>query len=647
MQTNSYPIPADEQERLQLLHALDLLDTPAEPAFDHITQLVSKVLHVPIALVSLIDQDRQWFKSRVGLDATETPREFAFCAHAIVNSGPMIVADATQDIRFANNPLVTGQPNIRFYAGMPIRSTEGLALGTLCAIDSEPRILTADEISILIALTELINKEVQLREAVVLTRHQMDCSQKKIADVEARFRTVFERAGVGIALVAPGGGWISVNDALCNIVGYSKDELMLRSFQEITHPEDINIDLKMLQQLVDNKIDRYQLDKRYICKTGESIWVQLIVTKQMSPQGELEYFVSIIKDIQARKEAEESLALLRRDLEERVATRTRDLRAANEMLSSSMARQVRSEQALRKREAELSMVIENANDAYVCTDQAGVITEWNHQSELTFGWTAKEAIGCLLDELIVPPQLREAHRAGMKRYLMARESRVLNQRLELPAMRRDGTTLPTEVRICALNIDGQIIFSAFLHDITQRKEAEALREHEARHDALTGLPNRRALFELLPLAIARANRSDQPLGVLFLDLDGFKNVNDTQGHDAGDMVLCQISARLRSGVRDTDTVVRLAGDEFTVVLEGLLEGESSACIVAEKLLAQIQLPVALEKGSAVVSASIGIAVYLPGTMVGADQLINSADAAMYAAKHAGKSRVMVYHSAAE
>ena len=646
MQKNSYPIPADEQERLQLLHALDLLDTPAEPAFDHITQLVSKVLHVPIALVSLVDQDRQWFKSRVGLDATETPREFAFCAHAIVNSGPMIVEDATQDIRFANNPLVTGQPNIRFYAGMPIRSTEGLALGTLCAIDSEPRILTSDEISILIALTELINKEVQLREAVVLTRNQMDCSQKKIADVEARFRTVFERAGVGIALIAPDGGWISVNDALCNIVGYSKDELMLRSFQEITHPEDINTDLNMLQQLVDNKIDRYQLDKRYICKTGESIWVQLIVTKQMSQQGELEYFVSIIKDIQAQKEAEESLALLRRDLEERVATRTMDLRAANEMLSSAMARQVRSEQALRKREAELSMVIENANDAYVCTDQAGVITEWNHQSELTFGWTAKEAIGCLLDELIVPPQLREAHRAGMKRYLLSSESRVLNQRLELPAMRRDGTTLPAEVRICALNIDGQIIFSAFLHDITQRKEAEALREHESRHDALTGLPNRRALFELLPLAIARANRSNQPLGVLFLDLDGFKNVNDTQGHDAGDMVLCQISARLRSGVRDTDAVVRLAGDEFTVVLEGLADGEASACIVAEKLLAQIQVPIVLEHGTAAVSASIGIAVYLPGTMLGADQLINSADAAMYEAKHAGKSRVMVYHSAA-
>jgi diguanylate cyclase (GGDEF)-like protein len=132
---------------------------------------------------------------------------------------------------------------------------------------------------------------------------------------------------------------------------------------------------------------------------------------------------------------------------------------------------------------------------------------------------------------------------------------------------------------------------------------------------------------------------------LCLDLDGFKNVHETQGHDAGDIVLCQISSRLCSSVRDTDTVVRLAGDEFTVVLEGLIEGEATACMVAEKLLSQIQVPVVLDNGTAVVSASIGIAIYLPGTTVSPDRLINSADTAMYEAKHAGKSRVRVYRSA--
>ena len=468
----SFPIPPNETERVQLLHALDLLDTATEPAFDRITRLVAQILRVPIALVSLVDTNRQWFKSRVGLDATETPREVAFCAHAIMHSEPMVVTDATQDARFADNPLVIGAPGIRFYAGVPIRSSGGLALGTLCAIDSIPRTLTADEVDILISLGELISKEVQLRETVLLARSQIDRSELVIQSAEARFRTVFERAGVGIALVAPDGEWISVNDALCQIVGYSRDELLQRSFREITHADDLDADLNLLRQLASNEIDRYELEKRYIGKNGDPVWINLIVTKQMSPHGELEYFVSIVKDIQARKTAEESLAALRRDLEERVVVRTRDLQASNELLSSAMAQQLRSDQALRRREAELSMVIENAGDAYVCTDRAGVITAWNRQAEQTFGWTKHEAIGRVLNETIIPPQMRDAHRAEMQRYLDSGISTILNQRVELPAMRRDGTILPAEVRICALNLDGQIIFSAFLHDITERKRTE-------------------------------------------------------------------------------------------------------------------------------------------------------------------------------
>ncbi len=637
----TFPTPPDDTERVQLLHALDLLDTLAEPAFDRITSLVAQILHVPIALVSLVDANRQWFKSRVGLEATETPREFAFCAHTIMQSGPMIVTDATQDARFANNPLVTGDPSIRFYAGVPIRSSGGLALGTLCAIDSNPRTLSTDEVSILINLAGLISKEVQLRETVLLTRSQMDRSELAIQAVEARFHAAFERAGVGIALVAPDGGWINVNDALCQIVGYSREELVRLTFQEITHPEDLDTDLNLLKQLVSNEIDRYQLEKRFICKDGNFVWINLIVTKQMSLRGELEYFVSIIKDIQSRKEAEESLAVLRRDLEDRVSARTLDLRAANEMLSSAMEQQVRSEQALRKREAELSMVIENANDAYVCTDQDGVITQWNQQAEQTFGWTAQEAIGRLLDETVIPPQMRDAHRAGMKRYLSSGQHTILNQRLELPAMRRDGTTLPTEVRIRALSLDGQIIFSAFLHDITERKQAEALREREALHDALTGLPNRRALFELIPQAIARAKRNRVAMALLFLDLDGFKTINDTQGHEAGDAVLREIASRLSEGIRKTDTVVRLGGDEFTVVLEGLMGGQANALALAEKLLAMIQVPIPLGQNFAKVSASIGITLHLPDAESTPDQLVHLADSAMYEAKRMGKARICV------
>ncbi len=636
-----YPTPPDEAERLELLHALNLLDTPAEPVFDRITRLVAQILNVPIALVSLVDADRQWFKSRVGLEATETPREVAFCAHAITQTAPMVVVDATQDARFEDNPLVTGNPNIRFYAGVPLRSAGGLAIGTLCAIDSKPRQLSADETNILIDLAALVSKEVQLREAVILTRHQISHSAQAIEAVEARFRTVFERAGVGIALVAPDGGWIRVNEALCQIVGYSEDELIKLTFQDITHPDDLNTDLSLLRQLIDDEVDRYELEKRYLHKNGNIVWIHLIVTKQMSQQGELEYFVSIIKDIQARKEAEASLTELRKDLEERVEIRTKDLRLANTMLASSMEQQQRSEQELRKREAELHMVLENANDAYVCIDQAGVISDWNRQAEQTFGWSKQEALGRKLDELIIPSSEREAHRVGMQRYLTMGEDHVLKEQIELTAVRRNGETLPVEVRICALAIDGKTIFSAFLHDITERKKADAIREHEALHDALTGLPNRRALFNLLPLAVARAKRNQIALALLFLDLDGFKQINDTQGHDAGDTVLRVVAARLRECIRQTDTAVRLGGDEFTVVLENLRHGITDANHMAEKILAVIQRPIPLGSMAVTISASIGIVLHEPNDTNTADQLVNRADAAMYEAKRAGKSRVCI------
>ena len=638
----TYPIPPNENERLNVLHALNLLDTPPEEVFDRITRLVARVLDVPIALVSLVDTDRQWFKSRVGLDAIETPRELAFCAHAIVQTSPMIVPDATLDERFADNALVTSNPNIRFYAGVPLRSVSGLSIGTLCAIDSKPRKLNADEINILIDLAAVISKEVQMREAMILSQATSELAKKAVETIEARFRTVFERAGVGIALVAPDGGWLRVNDALCQIVGYSQDEFVKLTFQDITHPDDLDSDLYLLRQLIDDEIDRYQLEKRYITKSGNTIWIQLIVTKQMSPQGELEYLVSIIKDIQERKEAEASLAELRKDLEARVETRTKDLRLANEMLSSFMAQQLQSEQELRKREAELQMVLQNANDAYVCIDHNGVIRDWNQQAEQTFGWSSQEAIGRRLDEMIIPVTMREAHRAGLRHYLATGELNVLNRRIELTAVRRDGTPLPVEVRVSPLSIDGKTIFSAFLHDITERKQVEAIREHEATHDPLTGLLNRRGMFDLLSQAIARVKRTRTSLALLFIDLDGFKQINDRYGHDAGDAVLREVAARLQASIRQTDTAVRLGGDEFTVILENIKHGIPDANMLAQKILETLQHPIQLDSVTATISASIGISMHHPDDERSADQLVNAADSAMYTAKHAGKNQVCVH-----
>lgn len=611
-------LPPDEIERQQLLRSLDLLDSEEEEVFDRVTRLVSRLLKVPVALFSLIDGERQWHKSRVGLDVLEMPREYAFCAHALLQDQPLVVADASSDARFADNPHVTGAPNIRFYAGVPIRTSGGLAIGTLCALDAQVRVLTADELCILIDLADIVQKEVQYRERLAVAGRHMLRSEAVLSASEARFRSVFDLASVGIALVGPGGGWISANGALSRILGYAPEELQRLTYQQLTHPEDLGLDRGQLARLRSGDLDQYQLEKRYIRKDGTIVWANLNASAKHNEHGEIEYFVALIEDISAQKAAEEALSALHADLEARVAARTLELR---------------------ERELELRSVIENANDAYIGFDQASMVTVWNRAAEQTFGYSADEAIGRSLDALIIPPAMTNARRHGIQRYMTTGISTVVGKRLELPAVRKDGSALMVEVRISALERHGQQIFSAFLHDISERKEAEARREYESRHDMLTNLKNRRALLETLPIAQGRATRTGKSMALLFIDLDGFKAVNDDFGHDAGDSVLRAIAARLQDVVRKTDSVFRLAGDEFTVLLEAMSDTFGDARQVAEKIVAEVSRPVPLEGGVAGVGASIGIAVFAPDGSASPEDLIREADWQMYAAKRAGKGRV--------
>ncbi len=164
--TTGPPTPLNEAARLAELAAYDILDTEAEAAYDDITFLASQICETPIALVSFVDQDRQWFKSKVGLAASETSRDLAFCAHAIHDpTDLLVVADATNDLRFAHNPLVLGDPNIRFYAGAPLTTAAGNALGTLCVIDNVPRDLELHQQESLRALSRMVMAQMDLRIA--------------------------------------------------------------------------------------------------------------------------------------------------------------------------------------------------------------------------------------------------------------------------------------------------------------------------------------------------------------------------------------------------------------------------------------------------------------------------------------------------
>jgi len=159
-------MPENEAARQEAVLRLNLLDTPAEERFDRIVRLTRRLFDVPISYVSLVDHDRQWFKSRIGIDTVSTTREISFCGHAILQDKPLIIPDARKDMRFAGNPLVIGEPFVRFYAGQPLRDPTGHKVGTLCIVDQKPRIFASHELELLHELTTLVERELELGDLI-------------------------------------------------------------------------------------------------------------------------------------------------------------------------------------------------------------------------------------------------------------------------------------------------------------------------------------------------------------------------------------------------------------------------------------------------------------------------------------------------
>ena len=216
-------LAADEPARLSALRNLAVLDTPHEERFDCITRLVQTIFTVPIALVSLIDENRQWFKSCQGLNATETPRGISFCGHAILAHDVFVIEDATLDARFADNPLVTGGPFIRFYAGAPLKLTNGHAAGTLCIMSPKPRVFSAHDRQMLTDLAAIVVQE--LEDIYTAAR-------------ERELREFIESAGAIIQSVDGQGRLRMVNRAWTTALGYSAQEVIGKDIFDIIEPSE-------------------------------------------------------------------------------------------------------------------------------------------------------------------------------------------------------------------------------------------------------------------------------------------------------------------------------------------------------------------------------------------------------------------------
>lgn len=317
------PLPANEPERQRALEQYRVLDTPPEPIFDEITNLAAAICQTPIALISLIDRERQWFKSKVGIEICETPRSIAFCAHVILQSELVIVPDARLDPRFADNPVVTGPPYIRFYAGMPLITPRGYGIGTLCVVDYQPRELTPVQQQTLRTLGRQVVNELELRRHLEVTRQHLAHIQRLSSLQEA----IFNSRNHAIIVTRPDGIITLMNRAAEEWLGYPASELAGQATPERFHdPQELERYAQILSAQLGESIPggfetlvararRGLADRQewtLVRRDGSRFPVSLSVTPIHDGQGQLIGFLELAIDISDKKKIEAELRLRER-----------------------------------------------------------------------------------------------------------------------------------------------------------------------------------------------------------------------------------------------------------------------------------------------------------------------------------------------
>jgi PAS domain S-box-containing protein len=300
------PLPPDEPARLRALHEFEILDTPPEREFDDITALAAQICGVPIALISLVDETRQWFKSRVGIPADQTPREAAFCAHALASPGVLQVPDALADARFVNNPLVVGEPGIRFYAGAPLLTPEGNALGTLCVIDRVPRQLTAEQAGALQVLSRYVMTQLQLR----LRIRKQRAIEEALQASEERWQFALEGSNQGVWDWNLQTNTVFFSDRWSAMLGYEPAEISsrLEEWSSRVHPDDLAATVAEVRKHLDGQTPVYVSEHRMRAKDGTYRWILdrgKVVTRDAA--GKPLRMVGTHTDVTERKLTEDAL----------------------------------------------------------------------------------------------------------------------------------------------------------------------------------------------------------------------------------------------------------------------------------------------------------------------------------------------------
>ncbi|MBI4205676.1 MAG: PAS domain S-box protein, partial [Betaproteobacteria bacterium] len=427
-------------------------------------------------------------------------------------------------------------------------------------------------------------------------------AEETLRESEERFRATFEQAAVGMALRGAdprNPRWLRVNQKLCDILGYSREELLQLTSVDVTPPEDRGAAIDYNEQLLRGEIANYSREKRYRRKDGEIIWANISLTAVRGADGRPTHVISIVQEITDRK---------------------------------------RAEAALRESEEQFHQLANNIPQVFWICDA--------RQKDMIYVSPAYERVtGQPIEPLRVNARrwLEAIHEEDRERVRGARAMAAAGKYDEVfRVIRPDGTMRWVRDRAFPIHDSHGRVYriAGIAEDITDLRESEERLLYLAHYDNLTSLPNRVLFYDRLKQALSQARRNQWITAVMFLDLDRFKNVNDTLGHGAGDLLLRQVSERLAACVRSGDTVGRLSGDEFAIVLSNLA-GPDDASLVAQKVMATFTKPFNLYGKEVFVSASIGITLF-PTDSLDQDTLIQNADTAMYRAKDLGRNSFRFY-----
>ena len=418
-------------------------------------------------------------------------------------------------------------------------------------------------------------------------------AENELRESEVRFRAAFDQSAIGMAQVALDGRWMHVNDRLCDILGYTRDELLALTFADITAPETIDADLDALRRFQAGEADTYRVEKRYVRKDGSLVWVDLMSSVVRDENGLPEYFVDMIEDVDDRKKAE---------------------------------------QALRASEERYRALVEAVRDIVFVIGRDDRIEFVNEAAAAWLQAPPQELIGKRRVDVFPSSGEWSRHQAeSLRRVLETGEPLYVEHPARFPGgMRWQGTSLAP-----LRDGDGRIVGVLGIgRDITERRQAEQRHlgelEQLAHADALTGFLNRRGFDLLSEQAVAQAARAGQGVGVIYGDIDRLKATNDELGHAAGDQVLRDMATVLRVTLRSADVIARVGGDEFVVLAVG--EDEGSIHQLAERLQEGIAVFNSARDGLRPLAMSCGVSWRGPGEALKAALLVEEADAAMYREK---------------